>query len=113
LLAPGVGAADTLAGHHAELRIASAKRFEQAQDVLRIVLTIAVHRHHNVTPCGSETGAQRRALAEIAVVLNHPEHRKAIAKLEELADGVVPRSVIDEEDLKGCRIARLERLADL
>src|SRR5262249_42823082 len=71
------------------------------RDVARIVLQVAVHRHHDAAPGGLESGVERGA--ETRVLLEADEANPWIGLGQSLHDvnAAVRRAVVDEDDLRG------------
>jgi len=72
---------------------------EQERDVLRIVLQIGVHRHHDRGARAIEARRHRRRLAEVAAEPDQPQPGPALGRRFEACEAVVGRSVVDDEDL--------------
>ena len=47
-------------------------RLDQLGDVGRLVLEVAVHRHHDLAAGARDAGVHRRVLAEVALERDHP-----------------------------------------
>src|SRR5215469_10819273 len=75
------------------------KLVEQARDVGRVVLTIAIHRDDHVAGTVLETGHDRSGLAVIAPQVEHLNAIIGLGKRDEHSAGPVARAIVDKQYL--------------
>jgi hypothetical protein len=80
-----------------DLRLALEDRLQQAWDVLGVVLEVGVEDDHVVAVGGVDRGADRRALAPVALVADHPQ-AVVVPRVQDRG-GAVEAAVIDDDEL--------------
>ena len=75
------------------------KRRHHLCNVVGIVLSSSIERDNETSSRGAHAAAQRAALSGIAAMLDNAQGRDVGLKLLELCGGIIPRAVIDEDDL--------------
>ena len=88
--------------------VAGLDRLDQPRDVLRLVLQIAVHRHHHVAARTRQAGVHRRMLSEVALEPHRTHAGIATVQALQRCEGAVRRAVVDEDQLERAR-AGIER----
>ena len=112
LLETGRLAADALAGDEAEPRRAGFERGNQRRNKGRIVLAVAVERHHDGRVRHRDAGAHRRRLAAGLRVPDLPQPRPLRHQAAQFLLGRIARAVIDIDDLEGAALQRRGDLGD-
>ncbi len=85
--------------------VAALDRLEEAWDVDRVVLPVAVHDDNDLAPGGGKPRLERRRLAVVAVETDEPDGGVVGAQLFDQLRRAVVRAVVDVDDLEG--LARL------
>ncbi len=76
-------------------------RRDEARDVLRRVLEVAVHRHDDLAARAREPGVHRGVLAEVALEADGAHARVGLVQALEHGEAAVRRAVVDEDQLVG------------
>ncbi len=111
-LKPVALAPDALAGDEAEPRRAGFERGNQRRNEGRIVLAVAVERHHDGRTRRRDAGAHRRRLAAGLRVADLPQPRMLRHQAAQFLLGGVARAVIDIDDLERAALQRGGDLGD-
>jgi hypothetical protein len=83
-----------------EIEVVLLEHRQQAGDLLRVVLEVAVHGHDDLPAAVVEAGRQGRRLAEVAAQAHQLDARVALARPAPALGGGVGRAVVDEDDLE-------------
>ena len=78
---------------------------EQARDLGRVVLQVAVDRHDDVARRLGEAGVERGRLAEVPAQADDADVVVRVVEPRERAEGAVGRAVVDEDGLPGAAVA--------
>ena len=93
-----------------DLCLPAEHRRQQLRPILGVVLEVGVLDQHEIAGHVLEAGADRRALATVPLVGDHP-HR-AVAELPQYVAGAVGAAVVDDQNLAldgGSSTARMRR----
>ena len=101
LARPGVVLALLAPSGHDVDRPVGIEQLQQPGDLGRLVLQVAVQRHHDVAPDVIEAGLKRGRLSVVADQQQRPEPRAIACQFGQHRAGIIGRTVVDQDQLEG------------